>query len=186
VQEARGKEVGARGQDARQRRPQAVETLGYGNATVEQEGADLIAGGSIDVVRLLVAHGADIDRPTTQYGGAMGFAAHFDRRDIAAVLAPLSRDVCSLTYLGMAERLRELFAEDPQLVNAVAPRAGVTPLFCLPDDEDAAVAITRLLLEHGADPNIVNRESLTAEQHARRRGLIGAADLMSGDESPET
>jgi ankyrin repeat protein len=145
-----------------------------------------VASGSIDVVKLLVAHGAEIDRPTTQYGGAMGFAAHFERRDIAAFLAPLSHDVFNLAYLGMAERLRELFAEDPQLVNAVAPRAGVTPLFCLPDDEDAAVAITRLLLEHGADPNIVNREGLTAEQHARHRGLIDAADLMSGDESPET
>jgi ankyrin repeat protein len=142
-----------------------------------------VAGDSIDVVKLLVAHGADIDRPTTRFGGAMGFAAHFERRDIAAFLAPLSRDVFNLTYLGMAERLRELFAKDPQLANAVAPRAGITPLFCLPDDEDAAVAITTLLLAHGADPNIVNKDGLTAEQDARRRGLIDAADFMSGDET---
>jgi uncharacterized protein len=142
-----------------------------------------VAGNSIDVVKLLVAHGANIDRPTTRFGGAMGFAAHFERRDIAAFLAPLSRDVFNLTYLGMVERLRELFAEDPQLANAVAPRAGITPLFCLPDDEDAAVAITTLLLAHGADPNIVNEDGLTAEQDARRRGLIDAADLMCGDET---
>jgi ankyrin repeat protein len=141
-----------------------------------------VAGDAIDVVKLLVAHGADIDRPTTQFGGAMGFAAHFARRDIAAFLAPLSRDVCNLTYLGMAERLRELLTEDPRLANAVAPRAGITPLFCLPDDEDAAVAMTTLLLAHGADPHAVNRDGLTAEQDARRRGLIDAADLMSGDE----
>jgi len=142
-----------------------------------------VAGGALDVVKLLVAHGADIDRPTTQYGGAMGFAAHFGRRDIAAFLAPLSRDVFNLTWLGMAERLRELFAEDPRLANAWAPRAGVTPLFCLPDDEDAAIAMTTLLLAHGADPTTVNNEGLTAEQDARRRGLIDAADLMSGDET---
>jgi ankyrin repeat protein len=142
-----------------------------------------VAGDSIDVVKLLVAHGADIDRPTTRFGGAMGFAAHFERRDIAAFLAPLSRDVFNLTYLGMAERLRELFAEDPQLANAVAPRAGITPLFCLPDDEDAAVAIATLLLAHGADPNIVNKDGLTAEEDARQRGLIDAADLMSGGET---
>jgi ankyrin repeat protein len=141
-----------------------------------------VAGDSIDVVKLLVAHGADIDQPTTQFGGAMGFAAHFKRGDIAAYLAPLSRDVFNLTYLGMAERLRELFAEDPQLANAVAPRTGITPLFCLPDDEDAAVAITTLLLAHGADPNIVNKNGLTAEEEARRRGLIDAADFMSGGE----
>jgi ankyrin repeat protein len=142
-----------------------------------------VAGGSIDVVKLLVAHGADIDRPTMRFGGAMGFAAHFERRDIAAFLAPLSRDAFNLTYLGMAKRLRELFAEDPQLVNAVAPRAGITPLFCLPDDEDEAVAMTILLLEHGADPNVVNKEGLRAEQDARGRGLIDAADLMSGGET---
>jgi uncharacterized protein len=138
-----------------------------------------VAGGALDVVELLVAHGADVDRPTTQYGGAMGFAAHFGRRDIAAFLAPLSRDVFSLTWLGMAERLRELFAEDPRLANARAPRAGDTPLFYLPDDEDAAIAMTTLLLAHGADPTTVNKEGLTAEQDARRRGLIDAADLMS-------
>jgi uncharacterized protein len=145
----------------------------------EQRGLhNAVAGGSLDVVKLLVAHGANIDRPTTQYGGAMGFAAHFDRRDIAAFLAPLSRDVLSLTYLGMVHRLRELFAEDPQLANAVAPRAGVTPLFYLPDDENEAVAITRLLLAHSADPTVLNGEGLTAEQDARRRGLIDAADLI--------
>src|SRR5262245_11051564 len=137
-----------------------------------------VAGGSIEVVKLLVAHGADIDRPTTQYGGAMGFAAHFERREIAAYLMPLSRDVFNLTYLGMAERLRELLAEDPQLANAVAPRAETTPLFCLPEDEEKAVAMTTLLLAHGADRSIVNKEGLTAEQDARRRGLIDAADLI--------
>jgi uncharacterized protein len=91
--------------------------------------------------------------------------------------------VFNLTYLGMTKRLRELLAEDPQLVNAVAPRGGITPLFCLPDDEDEAVAMTILLLEHGADPNVVNKEGLTAVQDARRRGLIDAADLMSGGET---
>jgi hypothetical protein len=140
-----------------------------------------VAGNAIDVVKLLVAHGADIDRPTTQFGGAMGFAAHFERREIADFLAPLSRDVFNLAWLGMAKRLRELFAEDPRLANAVAPRAGITPLFCLPDDEDAALAIATLLLAHGADPNFVNRDGLTAEQDARRRGLFDAADLMPGD-----
>ena len=48
-----------------------------------------VMGGSLDVVRLLVEHGASIDRPTKHYGGAMGFAAHFRRRDVAAFLAPM-------------------------------------------------------------------------------------------------
>jgi len=147
---------------------------------IEQRGLQVaVAGGSLEVVTLLVAHGADIDRPTTSFGGgAMGYAAHFDRREIAAFLMPLSRDVFELTYLGMADRLRELFTEDPQLANAVTPKAGITPLFCLPDDEDAAVEMTTLLMAHGADPSLVNKEGMTAEQVARKRGLIDAADLM--------
>lgn len=152
---------------------------------IEQRGLQVaVAGGSLEVVKLLVAHGADIDRPTTSIGGgAMGYAAHFDRREIATYLAPLSRDVHELTYLGMTDRLRELFAEDPQRANAVLPKAGITPLFCLPDDEDAAVEMTTLLMAHGADPKFKNKDGLTAEQAARKRGLIDAADLMAGNET---
>ena len=47
--------------------------------------------------------------------------------------------------LGPADDDPELFAEDPQLANAVAPRAGVTPLFYLPDDENEAVAVANVL-----------------------------------------
>ncbi|MPZ37698.1 MAG: hypothetical protein GEU95_06485 [Rhizobiales bacterium] len=54
------------------------------------------------------------------------------------------------------------------------------PLFCLPDDEDEAVEMTTLLLAHGADPSVTNKDGLTAEQVARKRGLIDAADLMCG------
>lgn len=43
--------------------------------------------------------------------------------------------------------------------------------------------MTTLLLAHGADPNAVNKEGLTAEQDARRRGLIDAADLMADGET---
>jgi hypothetical protein len=55
-----------------------------------------VASGSLEVVKLLVAHGADIDRPTTHYGGgAMGYASHFDRREIAVFLAP-SAATCTI------------------------------------------------------------------------------------------
>ncbi len=57
---------------------------------IEQRGLQVaVAGGSMEVVKLLLAHGADIDRPTTSVGdGAMGYAAHFDQREIATFLAP--------------------------------------------------------------------------------------------------
>jgi uncharacterized protein len=152
---------------------------------MEQRGLhNAVAGGALDVVKLLVAHGADIDRPTTRMGGgSLGFAAHFGRREIATFLAPLSRDVPNLTYLGMAERLRELFAVDPTLANAVYPKFDATPLFALPDDEEEAVEMAAVLLAHGADPQTRNKDGLTAEQAARKRGLIDAADLMSDGET---
>lgn len=78
----------------------------------------------------------------------------------------------------MKDRLQELFDEDPSLANAVHPRAGITPLFCLPDDEDAAAEMTEFLLACRASPNARNKTGETAEQAARKRGLIDAADLM--------
>jgi ankyrin repeat protein len=139
---------------------------------------DAVASGAIDVVRLLVAHGAEIDRVSKEYGGAIGFAAHFERREIAAILAPLSRDVHNLTTLGMKQRLRELFADEPALVNNRRAQSGMTPLFMLPNDEDAALEMTAFLIDHGADPTIANAAGTTAIQAARARGLLDAAELM--------
>ena len=140
-----------------------------------------LAGGSLDVVKLLVAQGADIDRPTTQFGGAMGFAAHFDRREIAAYLAPLSRDVHNLTCLGMKERLSDLFSADPALANARHFRLGFTPLFCLPEADSEALDMAAFLLAQGADPGMRNEDGLTAEQVFRKQGREEVADfLMTG------
>jgi hypothetical protein len=109
----------------------------------------------------------------------MGFAAHFDRREIAALLAPLSRDVHNLTYLGFKDRLAELFAADPDLVNARHACFGCAPLFVLPADEDAAMDMAALLLDHGADPRIKDPEDgLTAEESLRRHGRIELADFL--------
>ncbi|MBC9882915.1 ankyrin repeat domain-containing protein [Bradyrhizobium sp. INPA01-394B] len=149
---------------------------------IEQRGLQVaVAGGSLEVVKLLVAHGADIDRPTTSFGGgAMGYAAHFDRREIATFLAPLSRDVHNLTCLGFRNRLAELFAEDPDLVNAGHTRMGCTPLFFLPADEAQAMEMAAFLLDHGADPSIrASTDGLTAEENLRKHGLIELADFLA-------
>ncbi len=139
---------------------------------------DAIAGDSIEVVRLLVAHGAAIDRVSKHYGGGVGFAAHFERREIAALLAPLSRDVHNLTTLAMKERLRELFAAEPALVDEPHARSRRTPLFLLPDDEDDALDMAAFLLDHGANPTIVDADGISPIDAARARGLLDAADLM--------
>ena len=137
-----------------------------------------IAAGSLESVKLLVAHGADVDRRTLQHGGPMGFACHFERREIAQFLAPRSRDVHCMTWLGFKTRLAELFEADPTLVNAVEPSLGLTPLFALPDDEDEAVDMATFLLSHGADPSIRNDAGMTAEESQRQAGLVDIADFL--------
>jgi ankyrin repeat protein len=55
-----------------------------------------------------------------------------------------------------------------------------TPLFFLPDDEDKAVDVARILLRHGADPRMRNKSGHTAIEAARRRDLDEAAEVMEG------
>lgn len=118
---------------------------------IEQRGLQVaVVGGSLEVVQLLVANGADIDRPTTSFGdGAMGYAAHFDKREIAAFLVPLSHDVHNMAYLGFQGRLAELFAADPSLVNLRHHRMGCPPLFVLPADETDAIEMAGFLPDLG-------------------------------------
>ena len=109
----------------------------------------------------------------------MGFASPFGRHELAALLAPFSRDVHNLVYLGLTQRLTELFAEDPQLVNQVHFRAGHTPLFTLPPEEAEALDMARFLIAHGADVSARNKDGLTAKEVARRQGLESLAQLLN-------
>lgn len=137
--------------------------------------------GALDALRLLIARGADIDSPTKHYGGALGAAAFRKQRAAAQILAPLSRDVNPLTYFGFYERLAQLFAEDPSLVNAKHVRTGNTPLFTLPQDDTESIRMAEFLLARGADRTIVNFQGQTADQFLRTRGLLDAADLVEPD-----
>ena len=137
-------------------------------------------GDALAVVRLLVARGADVDRPTdTDYGGgAMGYAAHFGRHEIAAFLAPYSRDAVEMVALGMTDRLATLFAQEPALINTPHPKFATLPLFALPEGEEEAARMAAFLLDRGADPSACDKDGVSAEQAARDRGLIDAADLI--------
>ncbi|HVS25188.1 MAG TPA: ankyrin repeat domain-containing protein [Gammaproteobacteria bacterium] len=134
--------------------------------------------GAVDVVQLLLERGADVDRPTKHYGGPLGFAAHFGRRAVADVLAPRSRDVHNLVFLGMKERLRELFAAEPALANLEHFRSGLTPLFTLPPQEPDALEMARFLIEHGADVRFRGRNGDTPADAARKRGFESLAALL--------
>jgi hypothetical protein len=108
----------------------------------------------------------------------MGFAAHFGQRAVAELLAPHSRDVHNLVYLGMKDRLRELFAAEPALANLVHFRSGLTPLFTLPPAEPGALEMAEFLLEHGADPRFRAKNGDTPADAARKRGFEPLARLL--------
>jgi ankyrin repeat protein len=171
---------------ARERRLDIVELLlDLGMAVdVADEGGmralNVAAGsGAVEIVKLLLARGADVDRPTKHYGGPMGFAAHFGQRATAELLAPHSRDVHNMVFLGMKDRLRELFAAEPALANLEHFRSGSTPLFMLPDDDGAALEMAQFLLEQGADAAFRGKDGRTPAQAAQQRGLARAAALLS-------
>jgi len=135
-----------------------------------------------DAARLLVEHGAEIDVRDSKYNSTpLGWAVFLKKPAVIELLAPLSRDVFALANGGLTERLRAVLCEDKSLANAQleAQPGRVTPLLCLPDDEDMAVEVASILLEAGADPLLGRREGLDAESFARRRGLIDAADVIA-------
>ena len=89
-----------------------------------------------------------------------------------------SRNVWTLTFRGYVDRLREVLRVDPSLARA-ASTDGVTPLWWLPDDEGKALAIAKLLMEHGANPAAVSKDGSTAADWARKRGMLGVARLLA-------
>ena len=136
--------------------------------------------GALDAIRLLVEAGADIDKRGGDYKATpLGHGVFWKNQAVIDLIAPLSRAPHDLTWAGRVDRLREVLAEQPELANAVNPR-GDTPLFTLPDDEEAAAQAVEVLLASGADRNARNHAGETAEQVARQRGLDDAADLLAG------
>jgi ankyrin repeat protein len=141
-----------------------------------------VQSGSLEAATLLIAAGAEIDRRERKWNGTpLSWAVVLGRPRMADRLAPLSRDLWPLVHLGLIERLDAVLSAEPGLANHVRAQDDTpTPLFSLPDDEDKAVDVARVLLRHGADPRTRNTSGRTAIDAARRRDLDKAADLMEG------
>lgn len=135
--------------------------------------------GALGAIRLLIEAGADIDRRGGDYQATpLGHGVFWKNWAVVDLIAPLSRDPHDLAWAGRAERLGAILAEDPSLVRALNPHR-LAPLFCLPDDEDAAAQVAEVLLAFGADPRARNPKRETPDEAARKRGLDDAADLIA-------
>jgi len=139
-----------------------------------------VQSGSPEAANLLIAAGAEIDRRERKWNGTpLSWAVVLGRPRMVDLLAPLSRDLWPLVHLGLTGRLDAVLGAEPELANTVrAQDDSPTPLFHLPDAEDKAVDVARVLLRHGADPRMSNKRGETAIDAARRRDLDEAADVM--------
>jgi ankyrin repeat protein len=139
-----------------------------------------VQSGSLEAVEQLLAAGADVDRRERRWKGTpLGWAAVLGQPHIAERLAPLSHDVRALASQAWLERLAAVIDADPTLANHQLPGDAPTPLFCLPDDEEDAVAVVELLLARGANPRQRNDQGDTPADAARKRGLDEAAELLA-------
>lgn len=139
-----------------------------------------VQAGSVSVADLLLDAGAEVDLREKKWKGTpLGWSVVLRQPLMAERLAPLSRDVRALASLPDAARLETVLAAEPALANhRLDTEDAPTPLYCLPDDDEAAMEIAELLLRHGADPDVRNAQGRSAADVARRRGLDDAADLI--------
>lgn len=139
-------------------------------------------GNALNVAQLLIARGAEIDPREAEWGNTpLDFAVYGQLPDMIALLSRHSRDVWNLVHVGAVERTRAVLRETPEAARLVT-KQGQTPLTWLPDDERAAAAIAHLFLAHGADASIRDDTGFTAADHASRRGLREAADILRAAE----
>jgi ankyrin repeat protein len=132
---------------------------------------------SVDVARLLIARGAEIDPIGRRYGNTpLGGAMHCQSARMIELLSEHSRSAWEVGYLGRVDRLCALLHEKPERARGYD---GETLLMYVPpDDEDRAMEVAELLLAHGADPAIRDPNGATAADRAERNGMYRVAALL--------
>ncbi len=128
-----------------------------------RDSAFLLAGasGHTEIVRLALAAGADL-KITNRYGGtALIPACHHGHVETVRVLLGSAIDVNHVNNLGWTALLEAVI---------------------LGDGAARHTEIVRLLLAHGANPRLADRQGVTPLAHARQRGQPGISALLQAAE----
>ena len=130
-----------------------------------------VARANLDLLDLLLAHGADINARTAWEKGGFGMLEQVNPDEAAPLIARGARiDVWAAANLGMMAELVALIAGDPSLVHAKGGD-GKRPLHFA-----RTIEIARFLLEHGAEIDALDDDhDSTPAQH-----LIGDRPEVAG------
>ncbi len=130
-----------------------------------------VARTNLDLLDLLLTHGADLNARTGWEKGGFGVLEQVDPAQAAPLIARGARiDIWAAANLGMTAELEALIAGDPALVHAKGGD-GKRPLHF-----SRTVEIARLLIEHGAEIDALDDDhDSTPAQH-----LIGDRPDVAG------
>jgi ankyrin repeat protein len=130
-----------------------------------------VARTNLDLLDLLLAHGADLNARTSWEKGGFGVLEQVNPEQAAPLIARGARiDIWAAANLGMMVELATLVASDPALVHAKGGD-GKRPLHFA-----RTVEIARFLIEHGAEIDALDDDhASTAAQH-----LIGDHPDVAG------
>jgi ankyrin repeat protein len=133
---------------------------------------------SVDVARLLIERGADVDPIGRRYDNTpLGGAMHCQSTRVIELLAGVSRSAWEVMYAGRIDRVRDLVALKPERARATGD--GETMLMWLPPTEESlAMEAARLLIENGADPTVRDPNGLTAADRAERNAMFEVAAFL--------
>jgi ankyrin repeat protein len=139
--------------------------FGFGSSAVH------IARTNLDLLDILIAHGADLNARTSWDKGGFGTLEQVEPDEAAPLIARGARiDAWAAANLGMMATLEALIADDPSLVHAKGGD-GKRPLHFA-----RTVGIAQFLLDHGAEIDALDEDhDSTPAQH-----LIGDRPDVAG------
>jgi ankyrin repeat protein len=138
-----------------------------------------VSRGSVEMVEVLLAAGADINARSHWWAGSFGVLDHESSLVEFLIERGARIDVHAAARLGMLDKLHELISADPSLVHARGGD-GQTPLHFA-----ASIPVAEYLIRHGADINArdVDHESTPAQWMIRGRTAVARYLVDQGCET---